>query len=227
MATAKKTTETEVNIQRLEKKCVHVKIVGDSPLIMHAWSEKAKKMMLDAQQGKKKGKVKEYRNPVAEFITSMYWLSHEPVIPDGATEEECETLFNEAIAAGAEFGFPASAFKQAGNSAAYRSGIVKNQMGLRAAYYLKPDSGEFITIHSDPPVMREDMVRIGNGSADLRYRGEFRNWWAEFDVVYSEQFGFDLESILSVIDMGGMACGVGEWRPEKDGGFGTYHIATE
>lgn len=30
-----------------------IRIVGDSPLLVHAWSEKAKKEMLQAQQGKK------------------------------------------------------------------------------------------------------------------------------------------------------------------------------
>ena len=31
-------------------------------------------------------------------------------------------------------------------------------------------------------------------------------------------------SVLSLIDAGGMGVGVGEWRPEKDGDFGTYAI---
>lgn len=224
---AKKEEQVVVQIKKIEKKTIHVKLIGDSPLIMHAWSEKAKKMMLDAQQGKKKGKVKDVRNPVREFIDSMYWLSGYPEISDNATEEECEIAFKQAIANGARFGFPCSAFKQAGNSAEYRAGLVKNQMGLRAAYYIVPNDGEFLEIHSDPPIMREDMVKIGMGTADLRYRGEFRNWYVEFDMVYAEKFGFDLESLMSVIDMGGMACGVGEWRPEKDGSFGQYHIATE
>lgn len=227
MATAKKAEESiVVKIARLEKKVVHVKLIGDTPLIMHAWSEKAKKMMLAAQQGKKAGKAKEYRNPVREFIDSMYWLSHKPELPDNATEEECEQAFEAAIEAGAQFGFPCSAFKMAGNSTAYRANWVKNQMGLRAAYFIRPNVGDFVIIHSDPPVMREDMVKIGMGSSDLRYRGEFRNWWCEFDVEYCEAFGFDLESLLSIIDAGGVANGVGEWRSERDGIFGRYHIET-
>jgi hypothetical protein len=31
-------------------------------------------------------------------------------------------------------------------------------------------------------------------------------------------------SVLSLIDAGGMGVGVGEWRPEKNGDFGTYRI---
>ena len=224
---AKKEEATVVQIAKIKKKVVHVKLIGDSPLIMHAWSTKAKLMLLDAQQGKKKGKTKDFKNPVRDFIDSMYWISGKPDLPDNATEEQCEVAFNKAIADGARFGFPCTAFKQAGNSAAYRAGLVKNQMGLRAAYYIEPNDGEFIEIHGDTPIMREDMVRIGQGVADIRYRAEFRNWWCEFNVVYSEQFGYDLSSIISVIDMGGTACGIGEWRPEKDGAFGTYHVCAE
>ena len=218
--------EEIIEIKPLDIKTIPIRIVGDTPLIVHAWSEKAKRMMLDAQQGKKKGKAKEHRNPVREFIDSMYWISHKPELPDDATEEECEAAFEAAIDAGAQFGFPCSAFKMAGNATAYRAGWVKNQMGLRSAYFIKPNVGDLILIHSDPPIMREDMVKIGLGTSDLRYRGEFRNWWCEFDVEYCESFGFDLEALLSIIDAGGMACGVGEWRCEKDGIFGRYHIET-
>lgn len=227
MANTKKTEDAVVvQIAKLEKKTVHIKLIGDTPLIMHAWSEKAKRMMLDAQQGKKKGKAKEMRNPVREFIDSMYWLSHKPELADDATEADCQKAFEDAIAAGAQFGFPVTAFKQAGNSTAYRAGWVKNQMGLRSAYFIKPQVGDMVIIHSDPPIMREDMVKLNGGTADLRYRGEFQNWWTEFDIEYCEGFGFDLNALISIIDAGGMACGVGEWRIERDGISGRYHVAT-
>ena len=137
----KKEETAVVQIAKIKKKVVHVKLIGDSPLIMHAWSTKAKLMLLDAQQGKKKGKTKDFKNPVRDFIDSMYWLSGKPDLPDNATEEQCEIAFNKAISEGARFGFPCTAFKQAGNSAAYRAGLVKNQMGLRATYYIEPNDG--------------------------------------------------------------------------------------
>lgn len=51
MATAKKTEV--ITIKPIEKVTAEVTIVGDSGLIVHAWSEKAKKEMLDAQHGTK------------------------------------------------------------------------------------------------------------------------------------------------------------------------------
>ena len=89
------------------------------------------------------------------------------------------------------------------------------------------DENGMIEIHSDTPIMREDMVKIGMGTADLRYRGEFRNWWAELHLTYNVNSGFSLENIINAINAGGYACGVGEWRVEKDGQFGAFHIAVD
>ena len=33
-----------------------------------------------------------------------------------------------------------------------------------------------------------------------------------------------LEQIVNLINLGGFTCGIGEWRPEKDGSFGTYQV---
>ena len=223
MAIAKKTEVIE--IKPIQMKTVEVTIVGDTPLIMHAWSEKAKRMMLEAQQGKKKGKVKEYKNPVADFITSMYWLEGMPDI-DGKDEEECMELFDEAIENGAKFGFPITALKQAALSAAHRFGYSKNKVSMQGIFFIETDYGDKLLIESDTPVMREDMVKLATGVADIRYRGEFRNWKTTFRLKYNENGGYSLENIINIINAGGIACGLGEWRVEKDGDFGRYHVAT-
>ena len=219
---AKKETATLVEIRPRNVKLIPIKIVGDTPLIVHAWSPKAKTMMLEAQMKTTKTKAKDIRDPFDEFIQSMYWLTEVP--------ESNPEAFERAIKNGARFGFPLTGIKQGANSAAYRQGWVKNQMELRGSYFLKPahdisgfgDMAEIIT--SEAPVMREDMVRIGNGSADLRYRGEFRNWSMEFIMEYNASGNMTIEQILNCIDAGGFVCGIGEWRPEKDGDYGRYHL---
>lgn len=224
MAT-KKNAETIV-IQPVEKVTAEITIIGDSNLIVHAWSEKAKREMLDAQQGKKSGKKKEYKNPVADFIRSMYWLDGTPYIPDGATEEEAEQIFNDAISKGARFGFPAVAIKKAAVSAAYRQGLTKDKVSANGSFWLNGiDDMEFVEIESDePPVMREDMVKIGMGTADIRYRGEFRNWKCRCRISYLKGGVFSLENIISMINLGGFCCGLGEWRTEKGGISGAFHV---
>lgn len=221
------TKKTElIEIKPIKMNVVEVTLVGDTPLIMHAWSEKAKRMMLEAQQGKAKGKKKEIKNPVDDFIQSMYWLSGKPDT-DGMDEEQCKEAFENAIQNGAKFGFPVTAFKQAAISATYRMGYTKDKMSLRGVFFISTDYGDMAEIVSDTPVIREDMVKIGMGTADLRYRGEFRNWSTTFRIRYNVNGQYSLENILNVLNAGGMVCGVGEWRPERDGQFGMFHVKTD
>lgn len=217
------TKKTEIiEIKPIEMQTTELTIVGDTPLIMHAWSEKAKRMMLDAQMGKAKGRQKEKKNPVDDFIQSMYWITEKPRSCE--TPEESEEAFHEAIKTGARFGFPVTALKQAAISAAYRKGWTKDKMGLRGVFFIDGGFGDLMEIVSDPPVMREDMVKVGMGTADLRYRGEFRNWRATFSLKYDANGQYSLENIVNIINAGGMVCGIGEWRPERDGQNGMFHI---
>lgn len=228
MATTKKEV---IEITPIEVTKFNVRIVGDTPLITHAWSEKAKREMLMNQQFDKNGKkikiVKEPKNPVVDFINSMYWLTEKPDVNNYMKEEECEELFNKAIVEGARFGFPVTAFKQAAISASYRLGWTKDKMSLRGVFYIDADENGLVEIKSDVPEMREDMVKIGMGTADIRYRGEFRNWYADLTINYNANGNYTLKDIVNIINAGGYVCGVGEWRPERDGQNGMFHIQAD
>mgnify|MGYP001252469461 CR=1 FL=1 len=67
--------ETGFDIPAIEISTFELTLVGDSPLIVHAWSEKAKKEILDKQMKVAKTKVRSIRNPAADFIDSLYWLT--------------------------------------------------------------------------------------------------------------------------------------------------------
>ncbi len=209
---SKKTETTEIFIPAIDIRTATIRVVGDSPLIMHKWSEKAKKEMLDKQMKKAKTKGHDAKDPVRDFIDSLYWLEGEP-------EEKTEEGFAHAIQNGAHFGFPSVAFKAAAVAAGYRSGITPNKVSMNAAFHI---DGEFVEIHGTPE-MREDMVRVGMGTADIRYRGEFREWYAVFSVRYNAA-AISLEQLVNLFNMGGFACGLGEWRVEKGGAFGMFHV---
>lgn len=207
-----------IEIRPIQIKKATIHIVGDSPLIVHAWSEKAKREMLEKQMKVTKTKAKAAKNPVEDFIRSMYWLTPMP-------EEMTETAFNEAINTGARFGFPVTGFKQAAISAAYRMGWAKDKASLRGAFFIDCDENQMVEIKSDAPIMREDMVKLQGTTADIRYRGEFRNWCADITISFNENGQYTLEQIINIINAGGYVCGVGEWRPEKDGQYGMFHVA--
>ena len=208
-----------IEIKPIEVKKTTIRVVGDTPLIMHAWSEKAKREILEKQMKKTKSSAREAKNPVEDFIRSMYWLSPIPT-------EMSEDGFEEAIANGARFGFPVTAFKQAAISAAYRMGWSKDKMSMRGAFFIDGDENQMIEIHSEVPIMREDMVKVGMGVADIRFRGEFRNWYADMTISYNTNGQYTLEQIINIINAGGYVCGVGEWRPERAGQYGMSHVAT-
>ena len=81
-----------------------------------------------------------------------------------------------------------------------------------------------IQIHGSEPRKREDMVRIGMGTADIRYRGEFWPWWVTIEVKHNANL-LSAEQIVNLFNTSGFGVGVGEWRPERDGQFGRFHVA--
>lgn len=202
----------EVIIPPIDIRTVTIKVVGDSPLIVHKWSEKAKKEILDKQMKVAKTKGHEAKSPVADFIQSLYWIEGEP-------QELTEAGFAQAIQNGARFGFPSVAFKAAAVAAGFRSGITPNKVGMYAAFHIDK---ELLEIHGTPS-MREDMVKVGMGTADIRYRGEFPEWWAIIPVHFNAGV-ISLSQLTNLFNLGGFACGVGEWRVEKGGEFGRFHV---
>ena len=77
MATSKSVEVIE--IRPIEIKRATVRIVGDTPLIMHARSEKAKREMLEKQMKVTKTKAKAAKDPIEDSIRSMYWKTPMPV----------------------------------------------------------------------------------------------------------------------------------------------------
>lgn len=203
-------------------------ICGDSSIIIHKWSEKAKKEMLDKQM-KKAGTGKDAKNPFLDFVNALYWLDENGQLID--TPKELESISsdpseeeikraNEIIASG-RFGFPACGFKAAAIDAGYQQGVIAKKTTARGAFHIME---EYAVIEGIPE-MREDMVKIGgmNSTADIRYRPEFKHWKTTLTIRYNKQ-AISAEQIINLFNYGGFANGVGEWRPAKDGAFGTFHV---
>ena len=230
MAAAKKVEQEIIKIKPIKIAKANITIVGDTPLLVHAWSEKAKKQMLAEQQKESGTKIpKEKRDPFADFVRAAYWITPKP-------EEETPEAFEEAIRNGAKFGFPVIAVKMAALAACYRAGFIPNQTVMRCSFFLRALNGagsagnELAVIETDkPPYCREDMVKIGGMSktADLRYRPCFEDWKIRLQVELAETGQFSMESIFNAINLGGFMNGIGEWRVERDGDFGRFHVEVE
>jgi hypothetical protein len=193
--------EGQIIISRIATETIRIWIVGMSPLITHKFSEKAKRAMLDAMQGRKA--PKEPKDPEAEYRAAAYRLD------DGG------------------YGLPAIAFKSATVSAARFFGKSVSMVGLRQTIFV---AGEFsnkeammLARINGEPWMREDVVRVGNGGTDLRYRPCWTEWSTSIDVTFVKSM-LTRDSVISLVEAGGLGVGVGEWRPEKKGEYGTFTV---
>jgi hypothetical protein len=188
-----------IEISRVPSETMLVPIVGTSPLIVHRFSEKARKQMLDAAQGNKP--PREPKDPEAEYRAAFHRLK------DGKP------------------GFPATGFKAATVSAGrFFSGVTMT--GLRQFLFFKGEIGAdgvpLVRIEGEPR-MREDVVTVNRGGSDLRYRPEFSEWSAVLEIVFVSSM-ITQGSVLSLVDGAGLGVGIGDWRPEKGGDFGTFRV---
>jgi hypothetical protein len=192
---AKKIEESAVaELRPINVKRVVLELEGDTALIVHAWSEKAKREMLEKQMKKAKA-AKEAKDPQKDYEQAFYRL------PDGKP------------------GFPTIAFKAAAVSAGGRFSDGLKMTELRGSFFIE---GEMVEVIGKPR-MREDMVRIGMGTADIRYRPEFPQWSVKLPIRYNAD-KISIDQLVNIFNLAGFGVGVGEWRPERDGQYGMFHV---
>lgn len=187
-------------------KTIVLKIVGDSPLITHAWSEKAKKQMRDKQMGEAAAnRKKDPKDPELEFRQAMYLTDEQGNPAEDGTPAVPTIMFKCAAV----------------DAATQLAGVTK--VFLRGAFHV---IGQLVPIQmpdGSEPILREDMVRVGMGTADLRYRPEFRDWWVELPVRFNTR-AINVGQLIDLFNQAGFSTGIGEWRPQKDGQYGMFHV---
>ena len=197
-------TDAQIVIKRIDTETIRIPIVGTAPLMVNKFTEKSKRKMLDDMQGRKS--PKQIKDPQADYDAAFYRCD------DGTP------------------GFPVIAFKAATVSAARFYGKEVSMTGLRQFMFF---DGEFSNVEGiqlarliGEPHMREDAVKVGVNGRDLRYRPCFTTWTTTIDVVYVRAM-LTRESVVSLVEAGGLGVGVGEWRPERRGDFGTYQVDSD
>ena len=207
-------TTTLIELPPLRLEQLKLKLVGDSPLVTHAWSAKARRLIRDKQQKRAK-QAKEAKNPIADFLDALYWLTPRPDPLDTGDQDAVLEVLRAAV-----FGFPAIGLKAAAVDACSSvDGITKVE--ARSAFHI---DGEMVTIESDtPPEPIESMVKIAMGTTDLRYRPMFRDWAITFALTYNANV-LSPEQIVNLFNVAGFGVGIGEHRPQRDGSWGRFHV---
>ena len=201
----------EPNIQLLK-----LTLRGTSPLIQHQFSQKAKMQILDKQM-KKAQKAKPIRNPKKEFENSLY------LIKTGKFSYPKTGGFPMNVKFTGEIGLPALWIKQSTVAAARNIADMPMTI-LRGNIFVEGrEQDGLIPVKYTGLQLREDIVRIGRGSTDLRYRGQLNGWETEITVRFNADV-LSAEQVVNLLKIGGYSCGIGEWRPQRSGDFGTYTV---
>lgn len=191
--------KSSVTLKPIDVRTATITIEGITPLIQHQWDEKARQMMRDKHAGKKT-KNRDVRDP----------------------QSECEAATYKTI--GGEFGIPAGALAKCIIGAAHKDIGVEKTLVRKALFIKCNDPNKVLPMDCSEPVRREDTVRVGAGSADLRYRPQFDEWSVTFEIEYNADM-MQLNDIVNLINLAGFGVGICEWRPEKGGEFGRFKVA--
>lgn len=182
-------------------KTVRVRIEGLTPLLVHRFSEKS-------EQAKKTRRIEMVEVDPREEATKNAYIA-----PDG-------TFYFSAFA-------------------------IPNCMGAAGANHKARGSRKSLRFVVPSAVrMTSDSVTIGNGNGKpaksfevdsrpvtipatkgriMRHRPRFDNWSAEFDIVINDDL-LDPATAHVLLQEAGLSFGIGDFRPEKRGPFGTFRV---
>ena len=194
----KQESKTVIELHDLKISQITVTINGLTPLIVHNFSAKSSRQILEKQQGKAKNAKHEIRKP----------------------EEECEAAKHISID-GWE-GFPVGGLKKCLVRGGKAVGLVMTD--LRSAVFVEADckTKNLFRINGKSK-MGEDPIRLPNGAIDLRYRPYYNEWSANLKITFNEGL-VSKDQLLQALYAGGFGVGLGDWRPEKGGDFGRFSV---
>ncbi|KKN41862.1 hypothetical protein LCGC14_0719220 [marine sediment metagenome] len=211
--TVKPASEAEkIVIRPPQLKTFKVTLKGKTPLIVHKFSEKSKKQIEGNQQHKPK-EARGPRDPKAEYLAACY------VMPG-----------SKAGAKGCKYAITAVCIKASMISACRVIDGLPMTLA-RCVFHVLAEEGGLVPLKfkGTHPRMREDTIRLPNGSLDLRYRPEFTDWSVTVAIEYNAAV-ISAEQIVNLLAVAGFSCGLCELRPNSKSGpggsNGTYGVQT-
>jgi hypothetical protein len=209
MAVAKKAEAITISAPNIQ--AIQVRIVGDTPLMMARFSQKAMQGMSDVMTGTTKKGSRKARDP-KDFDEDYEQAKHK-----AAGDEEW-------------VGIPCSALRSALISACRLTGFTMTRAKLSLFVVQqgidKVDSVPLFRLYGEPE-MNIAPVRNATGVFDLRARPVWQKWYAEPEIRFDAD-QFSTEDVLNLLRRAGMQVGLLEGRPDSKNsagmGFGTFQI---
>lgn len=204
-----KVSHEKVTIQAPDLRVATFTITGTAPYVQNAFPAKAQQQIKETQEAGQQSRSKKTRTP-KDFNAAYEGAIHR-------TEE-------------GKYGIPASSFRCAMISACrligFKMTLAKLSVFVIADGFDVNDGSPLVLIKGEPEI-HECMVRLPNGSPDVRVRPMWRKWKADVRIRYDgDQFSVkDVSNLLSRV---GMQVGIGEGRPDSKNsagvGWGTFAL---
>jgi hypothetical protein len=188
----------KVKIRPLALEKMTLILIADGQARMNRFSEKAAAQILAKHMGKQYPE-KEIKDPYLNMMRALH------IIYDDRTGDHL-------------IGAPAIAFKRAAIRGAKMVGACMKDM--QAAFHVRAKLVELV----GAPEMDVDAVR-NSGVADIRIRPRFDEWGVCLPIIYNEG-QVSPEQIVQFFLAGGFGCGFGEYRLEKGGDDGGFHVGS-
>lgn len=181
-------------------KNVKVEIRGITPLLIHKFSE-------DAEQAKATRRMEVKQRDPREEATKNAYIAH-----DG-------TYYFSAFSIPSAMGNAGSNHKARGTRKTLRFVVPSAVRMMRDTVTILNGSGpaKNFEVDSRPVTIPATKGRV------MRYRPRFDQWGAEFDITVDDNL-LSVEMAHQLLQEAGQSIGIGDFRPEKRGPFGTFRV---
>jgi hypothetical protein len=189
-----------------------LRIRSRSPFVQNKFGQKGKAQMMAAMSTPKAARPAKSARAPRDFDQDFEQAQHKAV--------------------GGWVGIPCSAFRAAMIAACRTVNVVmtkaKMAVFIVADGFDADDGTPLVRLQSAAPPERTELpVRNDNGSADIRVRPMWREWWADVTIEFDADM-ITAESVINLLDRAGRQVGVGEGRPFSKNsvgmGWGTFTV---
>lgn len=183
-------------------KRIQVEIVGVTPLLIHRFGEQAEQAKATRRQ------IVQDSDPRTEATKAAY------IAKDGS-------YFFSAYSIAAAMGNAGSSHKQRGSRKSLRFVVPSavSTIPTDGITILKNGSGpaKSFEVDSRPVTIPATKGRV------MRHRPRFDEWGAKFELVVNDDL-LAVETAHQLLTEAGQSIGIGDFRPEKRGPFGTFRV---
>jgi hypothetical protein len=210
----KKQEATEaIHIAPPNIKTGEVYIKGTAPLVVHKFSDKAKRMIREKQAAGSTANTKKRREA-----------------------KDFDEVFNGArhISFDGWDGIPAPAFRNACIAACrlvgFKMTMAKLSIFVEADGFDVTEGTPLVKIIGGEPRQLESMVRLATGVCDISVRPQWIEWGAKLRIRYDAD-QFTASDVVNLVARAGLQVGVCEGRPGSTNsngmGWGTFEVSTK